>query len=81
MTCITALNYSLKDGMLTVIFFLLVIARILFPPVTGHFGANLKMRKYFEELCIVWRVSPCYRRGPLLMEGEDDAHVFGHNSF
>ena len=57
-TCITALNYSLKYEMLTVPSFLFVIIKILFPSVTGHFWANFKMRKYVEEFCMIWSTSP-----------------------
>lgn len=80
--CITTLNYSLKDGMLTVPSFLLVIARVLFPPETGHFWANLKMRKYFENYASRGVYLSCDRWGfHCLQVDEDDAHAFGRNSF
>ena len=74
MTCITTLNHSLKDGTLTAPPFLLVTARILFPLVMGRFRANLKMRKYLEELHMMWHGSPLLSVGALLLTvGGDDA--------
>lgn len=83
MTCITALNYSLKQGMRTVPSFFLVITRILSPSVTGHFGAYFKMRKIRQRILhdteylslVISGGSAAYR-----VDG-DDAHVFEHNSF